>query len=158
MEKRRNIFFLTFILITTFATAGLVFWTSFRIKESTPFKESFASETTTQITETETTEDVLSPNGKMTLTVKNVRKADIISQTFFTKTFADETPVKIYSADSGSDRAYLVPYNTFSPDNKYIFLKTGTSEKPEYKVLRTDGKNIKGEEKTVDTYIMLCVW
>ena len=140
MEKRRNISILTFILATTLVTAGLVFWSSFRIKESTPLKESFASSTLEQITQSETKEDVLSPNGKMTLTVKNVRKTDIISQIFFTTTDTNETPVQIYSADSSSGRTILIPYNTFSPDNKYVFLKTGTSDKPEYLVLRTDGK------------------
>lgn len=150
MEKRRNIFFLIFILIATALSAGLVFWSSFRIKESTPISESFAAGTTTQLTETQTNEEVLSPNGKMTLTAKNVRKADITTQTFITSTEADKNPVQIYSADSGSDRVISIPFNTFSPDNKHIFLKVGTSEKPKYLVLRTDGKNIKGEEKTVE--------
>ncbi len=150
MEKRRNISILTFILATTLVTAGLVFWSSFRIKESTPLKESFASSTLEQITQSETKEDVLSPNGKMTLTVKNVRKTDIISQIFFTTTDTNETPVQIYSADSSSGRTILIPYNTFSPDNKYVFLKTGTSDKPEYLVLRTDGKNIQDDDKGVE--------
>lgn len=136
--------------MTTAITAGLVFWTPSQMEKTTPPKESYAAGTVTQVNESVTREEIPAPNGKMTLTVNNNRKEDITTQTFSITTEKEKTPLEVYSEESPADKPIQVPFNTFSPDNKYIYLKFESSGKPEYKVLRTDGKNIKGEEKTVE--------
>ncbi len=129
---------------------GLVFLSSARVKNGVPKAESFASNTIPVEPEKTAQIDVLSPNGKLTLTMKNVNKGGILTQTFSLFSEKDKTTIQIYSHESKEDNPILIPYNTFSPDDKYIFLKAGTTEAPEYLVLRTDGKNIKGEEKFVE--------
>src|SRR3989337_4110222 len=152
MEKRRNTFFLTLILVGTLITAGLGVWSSFRVKtSSTPTESLAANSNTLVVSETETKEEVLAPNGKMTLILRNVKKADgTTAQTFSVISEDEVTPLQIYTLNSGTDNSISIPFNTFSPDNKFIFLKKGQSEKSEYMVRRTDGKNIKGEDKTVE--------
>ena len=150
MEKRRSKLFLTFILTGTFLLAGLVFFGSLRIKEGTPQPESFASSVMPE-EERQTSVDVLAPNEKATLTMKALRKLDgTLSQTFFISLDAAKESVEIYLHESNPSYQVLIPYNTFSPDNKYIFLKIDDPERPQYIVLRTDGKNIRGEEKLVE--------
>ena len=150
MEKRRSKLFLTFILTGTFLLAGLVFFGSLRVKEGTPQPESFAS---TEIPEEvkETTVDVISPNEKATLTMKGLKKADgTLKQTFFISSDATKESVEVYTHESNPSYQILIPYNTFSPDNKYFFLKIEDPERPQYIVVRTDGKNIRNEEKSVE--------
>ena len=150
MEKRRSKLFLTFILTGTFLLAGLVFFGSLRVKEGTPQPESFAS-TEMPVDEKETTVDVISPNEKATLTMKGLKKADgTLNQTFFISLDAAKESVEIYTHESNPANQVLIPYNTFSPDNKYIFLKIEDPEKAQYIVVSTDGKNIRGGEKSVE--------
>ena len=150
MEKRRSKLFLTFILTGTFLLTGLVFFGSLRVKEGTPQPESFAS-TEMPVDEKETTVDVISPNEKITLTMKGLKKADgTLKQTFFISLDAAKESVEIYTHESNPSYQILIPYNTFSPDNKYIFLKIEDPERAQYIVVRTDGKNIRGEEKSVE--------
>ena len=150
MEKRRSKLFLTFILTGTFLLAGLVFFGSLRVKEGTPQPESFAS-TVMSEEERQTSVDVLAPNEKITLTMKGLKKADgTLKQTFFISLDAAKESVEIYTHESDPSYQILIPYNTFSPDNKYIFLKIEDPERAQYIVVRTDGKNIRGEEKSVE--------
>jgi len=103
------------------------------------------------VDEKETTVDVISPNEKITLTMKGLKKADgTLKQTFFISLDAAKESVEIYTHESNPSYQILIPYNTFSPDNKYIFLKIEDPEKAQYIVVRTDGKNIRGEEKSVE--------
>ena len=150
MEKRRSKLFLTFILTGTFLLAGLVFSGSLRVQKGSPQPERFAS-TEMPVDEKETTVDVISPNEKVTLTMKGLKKADgTLKQTFFISLDAAKESVEIYTHESDPSYQILIPYNTFSPDNKYIFLKIEDPERAQYIVVRTDGKNIKGEEKSVE--------
>ncbi|KKQ84686.1 MAG: hypothetical protein UT08_C0015G0022 [Candidatus Woesebacteria bacterium GW2011_GWB1_38_8] len=150
MEKRRSKLFLTFILTGTFLLAGLVFSGSLRVQKGSPQPESFAS-TEMPVDEKETTVDVISPNEKATLTMKGLKKADgTLKQTFFISLDLAKESIEIYAHESNPSYQTLIPYNTFSPDNKYIFLKIEDPERAQYIVVRTDGKNIKGEEKSVE--------
>lgn len=150
MEKPRNKFFLAFLITGTFLLAGLTFFGSFRVKTGTSQPESFAS-TLIPPEVKEISVDVLSPNEKATLTMKVLKMVDgAISQKFFISTDSGKENLEIYSQVSDPESQILIPYNTFSPDNKYIFLKIGDVESPKYITLRSDGKNIKGDEKSVE--------
>jgi len=150
MEKHRKKFILTFAASGTVILAVLVFLSSANVRKTIPKTESFASDANPVDPEKHEQIDIVSPDGKYTLTLKNVKNTNGFTQTFFTSSEKDKTPHQIFEYTSNPDAAILIPFNTFSPDNKYIFLKFGNSEKPEYLVLRTDGQNIKGDQKTVE--------
>lgn len=92
---------------------------------------------------------ILAPNGKMNLIVKTVKEKSGTKETFFTQDIKTGREVEIYSEElSGSE--ILIPYNTFSPDNKYIFLKKTGPGGVGYFVVKTDGTNFSNDQKTAD--------
>lgn len=96
------------------------------------------------------TSTILAPNGKMTLIVKEERGKNGESiDTFSTKKDTGET-VEIYTEVLSEGVSISVPLNTFSPDNKYIFLKRTTQSGDTFFVLKTDGTLFKNNEKTID--------
>lgn len=150
MEKRPKNLITGFLLISTLTLAGMIFIFSSKVDEEMEFTESYAASTVEQVSEVETIEEVLAPNGKMTLILKSVQKGDLTTQTFYTKTDEGETQVEIYSVEKENSNLISIPFNTFSPDNEFIFLKNGTNEKPEYLVLRTDGEMIDGKQEALE--------
>lgn len=73
--------------------------------------------------------DVLSPDGKVTLTMKEKRVETGILHTFLV------SGREIFSKTFPKDSSLLIPYNAFSPDNKYIFLKSVVSGQIAYFVI-----------------------
>lgn len=73
--------------------------------------------------------DVLSPDGKVTLTMKEKRVEEGILHTFLV------SGREIFSKTLPKDSSLLIPFNAFSPDNKYIFLKESVSGQINYFVL-----------------------
>src|SRR3989304_9258457 len=151
MEKHRNKFFTIFIIAGTFLTAGLAIWGSLKIKNEVPTTTNFALEANTENPVRDEKVDILSPDGKATLTVKNIREASgLVSQTFYISSDADKTPIKIFEKKSNPENLVTVPDNTFSPDNKRLFLKYEEGGTTRYIVMRTDGKDIKEGSQTVE--------
>jgi hypothetical protein len=98
----------------------------------------------------ETEEDIVSPDTKATLRVKNKENTNgTIHQTFSFFTEKDTTPLIILEQDSSKDSLVTVPFNTFSPNNKYVFLKVESTH-PSHLVLRTDSENIAKDIKYAD--------
>src|SRR3989344_3330835 len=124
MEKRRNNFFTFFITTATFVLAGLVILSSIRVSRKAEISSDFAAEAKSEDEVKEETVNILSPDGKYTLTVKNVMQSSgLVTQTFYPSSEADKSPVKVFEKDSNPDKPVSIPYNTFSPDDKFIFLK-----------------------------------
>lgn len=93
---------------------------------------------------------ILAPNGKMSLIVKEEKGKDgQVTETFSAQTDTKGT-VDIYSEVLATGDSISVPFNTFSPDNKYIFLKRTSATGITYFVLKTDGTDFKDNEKTID--------
>ncbi len=63
-----------------------------------------------------------SPDGKLTLTMKKEKTQNGVFYSFFT---TDLTGVKniVFTKIASAGATFSIPANTFSPDNKYIFLK-----------------------------------
>lgn len=150
MVKRPSNLLTTFMVLGTLVTAGLVMLSAQKTRSAVPETTGHASEVLeTDLSEDDSKVSILAPDGSMTLIVKNKRSGeDTINQKFSIMSEDDQT-VEIYSSDSLKDQLVSVPYNTFSPDNKFIFLKTITPSGNEYIVMRTDGKFILEESKTV---------
>lgn len=150
MVKRPSNLLTTFMVLGTLVTAGLVMLSAQKTRSAVPETTGHASEVLeTDLSEDDSKVSILAPDGSMTLIVENKRSGeDTINQKFSIMSEDDQT-VEIYSFDSLKDQLVSVPYNTFSPDNKFIFLKTITPSGNEYIVMRTDGKFILEESKTV---------
>lgn len=88
------------------------------------------------------TTEILAPDGKQTLIVKAVMEKDGINETFSISMNDGTPPTEIYQKKLTEGDVISVPANTFSPDDKYIFLKEDNSGSLSYFVLRTDGKDM----------------
>ncbi len=82
--------------------------------------------------------EILSPDGKVVLTVKEEKSKSSLTETFSISKVGD-TPVQIYSKTMPLGSSIAVPYNTFSPDDKYIFLKESSPSATGYYSLPTKG-------------------
>jgi hypothetical protein len=63
-----------------------------------------------------------SPDGKLTLTMKNEDTAKGPVYTFFTTNLAGDRNL-LFTKTASVGATLSIPENTFSPDNKYVFLK-----------------------------------
>lgn len=92
-------------------------------------------------------EEIKSPDGKSTLIVDHKKNPDAtIKQTFFYQRGDEEIGEEVYTVDSPREHLVSVPFNTLSPNGKFLFLKNNT-EVPTHIVIRTDGKNIAQDDK-----------
>lgn len=76
-----------------------------------------------------------SPDGKIYLTSKKEKTENGTRYTYLFSTSPDGEKTQIFEKEVPAETTISVPFNTFSPDNKYIFLKESTSEKTTYFVV-----------------------
>lgn len=81
------------------------------------------------------------PNGKYVLTEKKEKTRETITQTFLV-TPEKGASIELFKKDSPNGDLVSVPFNTFSPNDRYVFLKENDSDKTRYLVFRTDGKSL----------------
>jgi hypothetical protein len=80
-----------------------------------------------------------SPDGKWSLKMKEEKGKDETTYIFWTINLADSSQKEIFRKTVPTTTTLEVPLNSFSPDDKYIFLKeTGLGE-DHYLVLTTSG-------------------
>lgn len=91
-----------------------------------------------------------SPDGKWELTMKEEKKSGNITYIFTFLSKADNTSKVIYTQTLPEGTSLSIPYNTFSPDGKYIFLKEQGSTGTRYFALSTSGGPIQADKQTVD--------
>lgn len=150
MEKHGNIYFLALIAVSISAMTVLVFWSVRTTKVGIPETVGLASEVTTVDLAEATKEEILSPDGKYTLVMENKSAGEgRVLQTFIITPESEEF-LQIFSKDVPKNDLIVVPFNTFSPDNRYVFLRSSELGNDEFLVIRTDGKNIKGDAQTVE--------
>jgi hypothetical protein len=108
-------------LISTLVVTGFVYAYGVSQKPDIPAYISLASVPATPLPETEVI--IPSPDGKNTLTVKEKQVEGGVVKTFSITDVADGSSHEIFSKTVDAETSLTVPQNTFSPDNKYIFLK-----------------------------------
>lgn len=82
----------------------------------------------------------VSPDGTTKITMSAVTNRDLSkTYTFTTSDSLDNNQKTIYTATLPSTDTMTIPFNTWSPDNRYIFLKHASSQKNETLVMRADG-------------------
>lgn len=90
-----------------------------------------------------------SPDGGMNLTMNSQKGKDATKYTFFTST-PEGLDQNIFAKQLDESGSLAIPYNTWSPDNKYVFLKELTTSLPNYYVLNSDGSPLAGGVKYVN--------
>lgn len=152
MVKRRNNLLSLFTIFAGILAAVLVFWGAFKVREGVKERTGQASNSVWETDNKATEINILSPDGKVSLTLKNIKTNDgLIDQTLLIS--SDENNLtQIFTQNSTTGGLLTIPYNTFSPDNKYFFIRKNKADEPEYLVMRTDGKNLRGDTKSVEIY------
>lgn len=150
MEQHRSKLFLALVSLGTLILTGVAILSSYRVSKPSPVPRSFAANPTPTPTEV-SKESILSPDGKFTLTLASVKKANgQIGQTFSITNEKDKTTTKIFSKDSSQENRIFIPFNTFSPNDNFIFLEYPDSGTKKHLVLRTDGKEIAKGKQSVE--------
>lgn len=76
-----------------------------------------------------------SPDGSMTLTLKN----KVMSYLLFASSKSGGQPQQIFKKEEVNSSKLEIPYNTWSPDNVYVFLKEKTPTIDNYFVFQSSG-------------------
>jgi len=82
-----------------------------------------------------------SPDGLKTLTMKKQKTNDNTTYSFLTSAKSDATEQLIFNKTENSSQDISVPYNTWSPDDAFVFLKESTPTIDNYYVLHTSGES-----------------
>ncbi|KKQ91930.1 MAG: hypothetical protein UT17_C0004G0278 [Candidatus Woesebacteria bacterium GW2011_GWB1_39_10] len=91
-----------------------------------------------------------SPDGNWTLTMKEEKNKETISYRFLISNNDDIFNKEIFAKILSSTDALSIPANTFSPDDKYVFLKETGLNGDAYFVLSVSGESISGNIQTLD--------
>lgn len=129
MKIKISIFILVLTLLTFFITSEL------NNKKNRTLKTSAAPPVITP-TETTTTNSMDSPDGSKTLTIE---KKDNF-YTIFVTSNSDGKKVQIFRKEKINSSQLEIPYNTWSPDNIYFFLKEKNASVDDYLVFQSSGE------------------
>jgi hypothetical protein len=91
----------------------------------------------------------ISADGDVTLKMKQTKEADTITW-ILTAGQAEEAAKTIWWQVLPYDTTMSIPFNTVSPDNKYLFLKQTGPDKTGYLVLTVSGEPIMPETQTIE--------
>lgn len=80
-----------------------------------------------------------SPDGTKTLTLESQKLADLISYTLSVHTKTDGMQQLIFNSDTFFSQKFIIPFNTWSPDNSYVFLKEIRPNAVNYYVFQSTG-------------------
>lgn len=90
-----------------------------------------------------------SSDGKINLEMKQEKGASAITWTL-TARQGEEAAKTIWWQSLPNETTISIPFNTVSPDNKYMFLKLAGPDKIRYFVLTTSGKPLVSGAQTVE--------
>lgn len=96
----------------------------------------------------------LSPDGTKLLTMAVTTNKDLANTYTFTTTNADNTNQQTVYTATNSAESMSIPFNTWSPDDRYIFLTKNTSAGPEALVVRADGQPLTDTEQNVNAHTL----
>lgn len=91
-----------------------------------------------------------SPDGKKKLTLKKIREGSLTAYSVFTSDIpevASPSEVLIYEATIDSSQRLSIPYNTWSPDDAYVFLQEDSQAGRDYYVFSSTGGSFANGEQ-----------
>lgn len=96
------------------------------------------------------TTTVISPDGTWKLTMKKKQKETTIAYSFLTGAEADSHEQLIFNETIPTSQSFTIPYNTWSPDNKYVFLKESMPDGDRYYVLDASGNGFPDNSRYIN--------
>ena len=91
-----------------------------------------------------------SPDGKFTLTMQERKGSAEVTYIFQMMDETSHTQKNIFTKSVPTGTSISIPFNTFSSDNKYLFLKEVTGSQTTYFVLTASGLPITKDVQTID--------
>jgi len=85
-----------------------------------------------------------SPDGTYKLTMKRVKDNGWFAYTFLVSPTGGGTAVEVYKRTAAESDRFSVPANSFSPDNKFVFIKENAPGNTNYWVMSASGKPLPG--------------
>ncbi len=92
---------------------------------------------------------VEAPDGSHILTMKEEKGKNAVTHTLSISTESDSSQKQIFSKTLEEGSALSIPANTFSPDDKYVFLKESGKNGVSYIVLASSGDPITQDNQTI---------
>jgi hypothetical protein len=81
-----------------------------------------------------------SPDGMETLTMESQEFEEYVRYTFFRSVEPEIEKQKIFTKDEEPSQNLSIPYNTWSPDNMFVFIKESGSPQDTYYVFFANGE------------------
>lgn len=91
-----------------------------------------------------------SPDGTKILTMERQQMKDYVKYSFFTSSKSEPAKQIIFSKEEIPSQGLSIPYNTWSPDNVYVFLKESTPVVNNYYVFFTSGDKFPDNSQYLD--------
>jgi len=95
------------------------------------------------------TELMDSPDGTKTLTMERQKTGNRVKYSFFTSSDSKERYI-IYTKTLGTLQRFSIPFNTWSPDNTYFFVKESTPARNNYYVFLASGEKFSNDAPYLD--------
>lgn len=92
---------------------------------------------------------VISPDGKLTLTMKVEKGSEANNYRFLMSKSSDGTQKEVFATSLPPANSLSIPSNTFSPDDKYFFLKENAPSGVKYFALTVTGDPITKDAQTL---------
>lgn len=90
------------------------------------------------------------PNGEVNMNIREETNGALVTEAFTIINQKTGKETQIYKETLAQGNSITVPYNTFSPDNKYVFLQKTEANATSYFVLRTDGTPMEKDGQILD--------
>jgi len=116
---------------------------------TTPFT-TFLPQATPTPTSDVTTSFQVSSDGKEQLTMKEVNTQGLKTYTFTLTNSDQNSSIPLFSRDIATTSSMTIPFNTFSPDNTYLFLERTDGGTKHYLVFQTSGEAFADGKKYID--------
>lgn len=95
--------------------------------------------------------EIHSSDGTMKLVTKTTKNANSSSMYSFTVSAIDGSdPHMIYATSASPSATLAIPYNSWSPDNKIVFIEKKSTDGDTYLVLLASGENFANGDKAID--------
>lgn len=136
----------TFLIILLAGLVGIFFFSQ---NSATPAIPDFVKATAPEPEFTTTSQ--LSSDGTHELTMKTKDNKDKTTTYLFTVVLkSDNTSQTIFNQTVSAETTFSIPFNTFSPNNKYLFIKQTENGKDHYLVFNSSGKDFADNQTSID--------
>jgi hypothetical protein len=137
MDKHQSKIIVIFCLIVSVIIVGFVLHP--RSQMASPYMSPTPTLPAIPVALADTETSIEAPDGKFTLNMKQKNSSDSITYVFSTKDETTGAQKEIFTKTEPSGTTLSIPANTFSPDDKYIFLKEENSGQTDYFVVTPSG-------------------